>query len=134
MFGQKVLNATAMIMNDPTRLPFYNVPDDFLSSGIKQTPKFSSYWIQDASFLRLQSITLGYNMSVKKIGIERLRFYVTGENLFVITKYKGIDPEVSIDGIETPGIDGIINPAGQTKSNFFYPKPRTFSFGVNVSF
>lgn len=126
MFGQKVLNASDMIMYDGTRLPIYNVPDDFLNSGIgkNQPPAYSSYWIQDASFFRLQSISLGYNFSIKKIGIEKLRFYVTGENLFVITKYKGVDPEISIEGLNSPGID----------MNNYYPKPRTFSFGVNVSF
>ena len=124
MFGQKVLNATGMMLNDGTRLPVYNVTDDFLKSGIKDSPKFSSYWVQDASFLRLQSVTLGYSIVLKKLAIEKLRVYVTGENLFVFTKYKGVDPEVSTEGLSQPGID----------INNYYPKPRTFSFGVNVSF
>lgn len=124
MVGQKVLNATAMSMSDPTRLPAQNVTDDFLESGITSNPTYSSYWIEDASFLRLQSITLGYNFTAKKIGLQRLRLYVTGENLFVITGYTGIDPEISIDGLDNPGID---------KFNY-YPKPRTVMVGVNVSF
>ena len=124
MFGQKVLNATAMSLNDPSRLPAQNVPDDFLTSGITDDPTFSDYWIEDASFLRLQTLSLGYTINTQKLGLERVRVYVTGENLFVITGYSGVDPEVSIDGLDTPGID-MFN---------YYPKPRTFSFGLNVSF
>ena len=124
MVGEKVLNATAMSMADPTRLPSTNVTDEFLKSGITSKPTYSSYWIEDASFFRLQSITLGYNMKVSKIGLQKVRLYVTGENLFVITGYSGIDPEVSIDGLERPGID-MFN---------YYPKPRTLIIGLNLSF
>lgn len=127
MFGQKVLNATRMAMFDPTRLPAQNVPDDFLESGIKSDPVFSSYFVENGSFFRLQSVTLGYTLpGVKKIGLEKIRFYLTGENLFCITGYSGIDPEVSLPDnvLEGPGIDRFNS----------YPRPRTFSLGVNIAF
>ncbi|WP_288241071.1 TonB-dependent receptor [uncultured Bacteroides sp.] len=127
MFRQKVLNATRMAMFDPTRLPAQNVPDDFLESGIKSDPVFSSYFVENGSFFRLQSVTLGYTLpGVKKIGLEKIRFYLTGENLFCITGYSGIDPEVSLPDnvLEGPGIDRFNS----------YPRPRTFSLGVNISF
>lgn len=127
MFGQKVLNATRMAMFDPTRLPAQNVPDDFLESGIKSDPVFSSYFVENGSFFRLQSVTLGYTLpGVKKIGLEKIRFYLTGENLFCITGYSGIDPEVSLPDnvLEGPGIDRFNS----------YPRPRTFSLRVNISF
>jgi len=124
MVGQKVLNATAMSMADPTRLPSTNVTDEFLNSGITSKPTYSSYWIEDASFFRLQSVTLGYKMKASKLGFERVRLYVTGENLLVITGYTGIDPEISIDGLDRPGMD-MFN---------YYPKPRTVIIGLNISF
>lgn len=87
--------------------------------------------MDDASFLRLQSVTLGYTLPAnltKKFGVQRLRFYVTGANLFIITNYPGFDPEVSsyvrnssYVGL-TPGIDFSS-----------YPKSRSFTFGVNVT-
>ena len=87
--------------------------------------------MDDASFLRLQSVTIGYtlpNTLTKKFGVQRLRFYATGTNLFVITNYPGFDPEVSsyarnssYSGL-TPGIDFSS-----------YPKSRAFTFGVNVT-
>lgn len=125
MFGQKVLNASYMSMYDPTRLPAQNVPDDFLTSGIKSDPVFSDYWVEDGSFFRLQTLTLGYTVKYfNKLGLNKVRLYVTGENLFTITGYSGVDPEVKIDGLESPGID---------RFNF-YPRPRTFSFGLNIAF
>ena len=87
--------------------------------------------IDDASFLRLQSVTIGYTLPTqltKKFYVQRLRFYVTGSNLFCITNYPGYDPEVSsyvrnssYSGL-TPGIDFSS-----------YPKSRAFTFGVNVT-
>lgn len=130
MFGQKALNASAMSLNDPTRLPAQNVPDDFLTSGIKSDPAFSSYWVENASFLRLQSVTLGYTIpNTKSFGIQKIRVYLTGENLFVITGYSGVDPEVRItddDGsqLNSPGIERFNS----------YPRPRTYSLGLNVTF
>lgn len=123
MFGQKVLNATGMALWDPNRLPAQNVPDDFLDSGITGDPVYSSYWVEDASFFRFQTLTVGYSFDFEKIGISSLRAYVTGENLFVITGYTGEDPEVSTSGLESPGID-LFN---------FYPRPTTVSFGINLS-
>lgn len=126
MFGQKVLNATYMSMFDPARLPAQNVPDHYLKKGIKDVVTYSDYWVEDGSFFRLQSVTLGYTLpfNLKKVGFNKIRFYMTGENLFVITKYSGIDPEVNINGIDNPGMD-MYN---------MYPRPRTFSLGLNLSF
>ncbi len=89
-------------------------------------------WAMDkASFLRLQSLTVGYTIPkkiIKKIGFERLRLYVTATNLFCITNYPGFDPEVSsyarnssYSGL-TPGIDFSS-----------YPKSRAWTFGINVT-
>ena len=127
MFGQKVLNCTRMAMYDPTRFPSQNVPDDFMKSGITDNPTFSDYFIENGSFLRLQGVTLGYTLpQAEKLGLTRLRFYLTGENLFCLTGYKGLDPEVSVPDnvLQSPGID------------FFnaYPRPRTISLGVNIGF
>lgn len=124
MLGQKVLNATAMVLHNPQRLPAMNVSDDFLASGITDKVTYSSYFVEDASFLRVQSATLGYTLDAKQLGLNKIRFYLTGENLWVFTNYSGTDPEVSIEGLGNPGFDWFNA----------YPRPRTFSFGVNVSF
>ncbi|WP_238160801.1 SusC/RagA family TonB-linked outer membrane protein [Flavobacterium cupreum] len=130
MFGQKALNATNMMLNDPNRLPAFNVPDDFLSSGITSAPKYSSYWIEDASFFRLQSLSVGYTLPLKYKG-SKLRIYLMGENLAVFTSYKGVDPEIGLNaqdgadqtGLAAPGIDRYNN----------YPRPTTISVGLNFT-
>lgn len=127
MFGQKVLNATRMASFDPTRLPAQNVPDDYVNSGITDDLMFSSYFIEKGDFFRLQSVTLGYTIpGVEKIGLKKVRFYLTGENLFCLSGYSGIDPEVSIPDnvLDGPGIDWFNS----------YPRPRTYSLGVNIQF
>jgi iron complex outermembrane receptor protein len=120
MFGQDVLNATNMMLYTNNRLPAYNVPDDYLTSGIMSPPTYSSRWIEDASFFRLQTLTLGYTFALKD---SKLRLYATGQNLFVITNYKGVDPEVDNTGLANPGIDRFNN----------YPRPTTISFGLNFT-
>ncbi|PZR19679.1 MAG: SusC/RagA family TonB-linked outer membrane protein, partial [Flavobacterium psychrophilum] len=121
MFGQDILNATDMMLNDPNRLPSYNVTDDYLTSGITSSPQYSSYWIEDGSFFRLQTVTLGYTVPMKSAS--KLRLYVTGQNLAVFTNYKGVDPEVNFSGLDNPGIDRFNN----------YPRPRTITFGLNFT-
>ncbi|OLY91088.1 iron complex outermembrane recepter protein [Cnuella takakiae] len=76
----------------------------------------SDYYIQNASFLRMDNINLGYNVG-KVLRTANLRLSATVMNAFVITKYKGLDPEIS------GGID-----------NNFYPRPRTYVLGVNLDF
>ncbi|MCM4165409.1 MULTISPECIES: TonB-dependent receptor [unclassified Arenibacter] len=86
-----------------------------------------THWLQDGSFIRLQNLTVGYNFPKKildKIGLDRLRLYASGQNLFLITKYNGYDPEIStFDGDFGQGID-----------DFGEPRARTYTLGLNVNF
>ncbi|WP_243416314.1 SusC/RagA family TonB-linked outer membrane protein [Flavobacterium sp. HTF] len=135
MFGQKALNATNMMLNDPNRLPAFNVPDDFLNSGITSSPKYSSYWIEDASFFRLQTLSVGYTLPLKYKS--KVRVYLMGENLFVLTNYKGVDPEIGLnaqDGINQTGVmdlTGLAAPGIDRYNN--YPRPTTISVGLNFT-
>ena len=126
MFGQKILNATNMQLFTDTRMPGKNIPDKFAEQGIKPDKiTYSDYWLEDGSFFRLQTITLGYTIpGTKKIGIDNLRVYGTVDNVFTLTKYSGVDPEINTSGLDNPGID-LCN---------VYPKTRSFIFGLNVSF
>ena len=89
-----------------------------------EAPQPSSRWLENGSFLKLDNLTLGYQFNMEKVKeIGQLRLYVTGQNLFTITKYTGVDPEVSLSGL-APGID----------NRNYYPKTRSFLLGVNISF
>ena len=85
--------------------------------------------VEDASFLRLQTVTLGYSLPkslVKKYHLENVRIYGTGHNLLCFTKYEGYDPEVDTSSKRNPMTPGIDYAA--------YPKSRTYVLGINVTF
>ena len=84
---------------------------------------WSSHFVEDGSFLKLSNVTLAYNWAPKAPWIQNLKVYVTGQNLLTLTKYTGVDPEVSLNGL-APGIAW----------DEFYPSTRTFVLGVNVTF
>lgn len=93
-----------------------NLTKDYLNTRFNTMQLFSDYYVQNASFLRIDHITLGYNLP-KLAGNMNLRLFGSVQNVLVVTKYAGLDPEV--DG----GID-----------NNVYPRPRTFTLGVSVEF
>ena len=96
---------------------FRNITPDFSNTGFETPQYWSDYYIQNASFLRMDNITLGYNFKNLMNNKLNIRLYSTVQNAFVITNYSGLDPEVS------SGID-----------NNVYPRPRTFVVGVNLDF
>ncbi len=87
----------------------------------------SDMWLKDGSFVRLRSLTLSYNLpksSVEKIGLNGLRLFCQGDNLFLLTKYPGWDPEISNN----------LDPRFVGVDNWNVPQPRMFTFGANFSF
>ncbi|MBB4034235.1 TonB-linked SusC/RagA family outer membrane protein [Dysgonomonas hofstadii] len=89
-------------------------------------PIAMSYAIEDGSFLRLNTASIGYTLPAaltRKAGVTRARIYATGYNLFTITSYSGYDPEVNIETGLTPNID-----------NNAYPRSRSYTFGVQLTF
>jgi hypothetical protein len=88
-----------------------------------------SWAIEDGSFIRINNATIGYTLrsgKLESIHVSKLRFYVTGNNLALITKYTGYDPEVNVMGSNNPLTPGLDYSA--------YPKSRTILFGLNVTF
>lgn len=88
----------------------------------------SSAWIENGSFLKLKNVTVGYTLPAyvtRRISVTRLRIYFSTQNLFTITKYSGLDPEIGIQGGNATqnGID-----------NGTYPSSRFYTFGLNVTF
>ena len=108
-----------------------------LNSGVKYALPYYEYglvnseFIEDASYLRLNTLTLGYTIPkqlTKKIGISNLRIYFTGGNLFCLTGYDGSDPDVNT---RPGGNNGFPTPNYDWNS---YPRARTYTFGLNVAF
>jgi iron complex outermembrane receptor protein len=104
-----------------------NLNRNVLETNFNQRQLYSDYYLENASFLRMENITLGYNFGQVLSEKVSLRLSANVQNAFVITKYSGLDPEVvSAPSPTTPSFAGI--------DNNFYPRPRIFSFGVNVGF
>ena len=94
----------------------------------------SSEFVEDASYLRLQTLTVGYTFPksiIKKAGLSNLRVYFTGGNLFCLKGYSGIDPDVNVSPSVDSSYSGFPTPNYDYHS---YPKARTFTFGINVAF
>jgi TonB-dependent starch-binding outer membrane protein SusC len=125
VFGNKIFNATRADLFRPSTAMTTNILVDAANESPSDlnSYKYSTRFIEDGSYIRLDNMTVGYNFG--KVGkyIQKIRIYETMSNLFVITKYSGIDPEVEQGGT-APGVD----------SNNFYPKTRSFLFGLNVIF
>lgn len=98
-----------------------------------QSASFDSHWVANGSFIRGRNLVLGYSLTpaaIDRLHIKRMRFYISAQNLFLITspQYKGYDPQ-SVSW-NTPGAP----PFGQNIEFYQYPKARTFTAGVNMSF
>lgn len=85
---------------------------------------FSDYWLENGSYLKCDNITVGYTWHFKENKYARsLRLYCTGQNLFTITAYSGLDPEVGTTSLDYPGVD----------INNFYPKTASALVGINLN-
>lgn len=121
VFGNDVINTKRF--DQPNNMPLRWTPDNHSNdypklSDTRQT-KFSSWWIEDGSFVRIQTMTLGYKIPLSKKDYGRtLRLYVSADNLYTFTKFSGYDPEVSALGLYSGG----------------YPRLRKWTFGLDFNF
>lgn len=96
-------------------------------NGDANNSRNSDRWLEDGSFIRLRTLTFSYNFDKKllePIHLKGLRVFFQGDNLFLITKYSGWDPQVGND----------LDPRFTSVDKFNVPQPRTFTFGANISF
>jgi TonB-linked SusC/RagA family outer membrane protein len=141
VFGNKIYNSQRIWMEKMVEV--VNFSSDVLNAWTENNksdfPRFtfsdpndnkreSDRWLEDGSFFRLKRLELGYTIPKKileKAGIDGLRLYCSGENLFTLTKYSGYNPDIGMtEGTLTRGID----------SGEVYPLSRTFLFGFNLTF
>ena len=143
-FGNSIMNVTRQqllrmdFLNNSTEIlerwqkdgDVTNVPRIASGTGafINQDNNASTRWVESGSFVRLQNVTLGYTLPQRylgKVNISRVRFFAQAQNIFTITKYKGVDPEVNTNFTSNrqAGVDYNSN-----------PQQRVFTGGVNVAF
>jgi iron complex outermembrane receptor protein len=129
-FGGKVFNNTALVFQTKSDA---KQGRNFLAAAlsdpdsITEPAKYSTRWIENRTFVRLQNVTVGYtfNVPARLAAVQTARVYVAGDNLLLATGYKGYDPEVysGVSGLAVRGVDWAS-----------YPRPRTFTFGVHFQF
>ena len=141
--GHKLLNLTRVLLEDENRLrasmdrwtqanPSNSIPRNGYrkDAGVKYGSYINSRFVEDASYLRLQNIEIGYNLPIAKWGglsryIKACRIYVGAQNLFVLTGYTGFDPDVSTNGG---------NPVAQGLDFSSYPAYRMYNCGLKITF
>ena len=121
VFGNDVLNTKRFGQpdNSPLRWTEDNPTDKYPRLNANRQTKLSDWWIEDGSFVRLQTVTLGYTLPFRKNDTSKsVRLYVSGDNVFTFSKFGGYDPEVGILGIYYGG----------------YPRLRKWTIGVDFTF
>lgn len=127
-FGRSVFNNTALVYATTGNA---KQGRNFLASALKmpdsinEPSKYSSRWVENGRFIRLQNATVGYTFDVPaRYGVHSTRVYLSGDNLLLFTPYTGYDPEVFVaSGLASRGIDYLT-----------YPRARTFTLGARVQF
>lgn len=139
--GQKAINGPYILYANPGNFPGNNVLNYAFQSGIGQgvASQLSSLWLENASFIRLDNFRLGYRIPGLGRNIRNPQVYVSGQNLLVITKYRGIDPELRT-GASRDVYGGAVDPNANVNLSpgidpvSFYPRTRSFVLGVSVAF
>jgi iron complex outermembrane receptor protein len=126
--GRELFNNTALVYGtrsvgaNRNFLDLEYDPDE----AVVEAPTFSSRYIEDASFLRLDQLTLEYRLGQVLPQVRNARLFLTGNNLFVLTPYTGLDPEVNSPGATANGISSV------GVDYLARPRARTFTLGVNL--
>lgn len=119
--GQKIFANSILNLDNINYLPGRNVKATALTNGFSDLPQPSTYWLKDGSFVRLENVSLAYQFTNIK-GVSDFSIHLTAVNLFVLTKYEGVDPEINTDG-----------PQRYIDQNY-YPKTRGYTFGIKLGF
>ncbi len=145
MFGHSLVNATRAFYEQPNVAPTYNVlassnrPE--LQGLTVNESRLSSLYVEKADYMTLDNVTLGYNLPglSEENGIKSVRLYASGQNLFTITGYEGVDPEVRYSDVGQADNGGFLTqtpdalaPGIDRRATWF--TTRTFTIGLNVGF
>lgn len=125
-------NGDLELVSDPAELDAMNA-NATMHTPTSMKGLLFDRWLEDASYLRLKNLTVGYTLPKSissKVGMKNIRAYFTASNVFTLTKYTGLDPEVNTNSnrsmggsnFPTPGVD-----------NNAYPIARTYTIGLNIT-
>jgi iron complex outermembrane receptor protein len=138
VFGHDIMNSYRTFYENTGAASSYNVVKTKYYDPQLRVAKYNSTHIEKGDFVKLDNMTVGYNFKLNpSASVNKLRLYVSGQNLFVITGYTGIDPEVRYgdteDNNENTGFQNNPLAPGIERRNTYFTT-RTFTFGVNLGF
>ena len=130
--GQKVLNNPRAAYGNNTYVAGANAMKGDDLTLLRENSRVCSYYLEDGSYARLDNMSIGYTFDTKKIDwLDKARIYVAAQNLFVITGYSGLDPEVEVFRGEASDNNAGLDPGIEPRN--YMPKARSFTFGVNLT-
>lgn len=152
IYGAKIFDNTRMVLDNINRFGGNNGTVEALTNGITNGPQASDHWLENASFLRMDNLNLSYTF--KPTGqFQSIRAYFAMNNVFVITSYRGLDPEIRVAATPTNALQNALSSAGVANSfsqggstgneqyidaaysgDGFYPKTHSYTLGVNITF
>jgi TonB-dependent starch-binding outer membrane protein SusC len=134
-FGFKAVNGKRIFHENVTFFPRNNLFVSAIDEGVMGEPVFSSYYLEDGDYVKLDNLTIGYNISGGGNSfLQGVRLYITATNLLTITGFSGTDPELGLNYFPAdPNAETTDGPG--VEPNFsYYPGTRSFTFGINANF
>ena len=133
--GFKAVNGKRMFHENLNYYSRNNLFTSVLNTNLRDAPIFSSYYIEDGAYLKIDNLNIGYTLPVKKSAyVQSVHFYVTAANLLTITGFSGTDPELQINFYPTDQSQETDDGPGLESNYSYYPSTRVFTFGVDINF
>ena len=124
--GFKVLNAKRVYHENINDFASMNLFVSALHSPVKGEPTFSSYYLENGDYLKLDNVNIGYNLPISKNAyVQRIRVAVAATNLLTLTSFSGIDPELGLSPYNYTGVE---------QNDHYYPRTRSLTFTVTADF
>ncbi len=134
VFGHDLVNIQRVFFENPSNISTYNVTETALDlKNLTSSPVYNSFHVEDASFVRFENLSIGYTVPLSdNSAVRNLRLSVSGRNLFTLTGYDGVDPEVRWeDNVDPENPDPLA--IGIERRTRWYTA-RSITFGVNIDF
>jgi TonB-dependent starch-binding outer membrane protein SusC len=133
--GFKAVNGKRMFHENWTFFTRNNLFTSAVKQPIKDAPTFSSYYIENGDYMKVDNVTFGYTLPIKKSNyLESIRVYLTGLNLLTVTSFSGTDPELQLNYYPSDPNAETTNGPGLESNYSYFPNTRSFTLGINVNF
>jgi TonB-linked SusC/RagA family outer membrane protein len=133
--GFKAVNAKRMFHENLNYYSRNNLFTSALNTDLNDALMFSSYYIEDGAYLKLENLNVGYTLPVKNSPyLQSVHFYVTASNLLTLTGFSGTDPELQINYFPADVSQETDNGPGLESNYSYYPSTRVFTFGIDINF